>query len=72
MCSIYVLAHYLHHLLKYVVFFEEIILNIDCLNFYRSMCFSNVYDFFLDKIQILYIVLNHFQLNLCRVMKLST
>ena len=32
------------------------------------MCFSNVYDFFLHKTQIQYIVFNHFHLYLCGVM----
>ena len=36
------------------------------------MCYSNVYDFFLHKIQNKYIVLNHFHLNLRKVMELCT
>ena len=43
-CSIHLLAHYLHHLLKYVDFLG-FHLSTSIAWLCRSMCFSNVYDF---------------------------
>jgi hypothetical protein len=56
---------HLHHLLEHVDFFKIVWLH-------RSIGFKIVYVVFFHRMQSLYIVLNHFHLNMCKDQELST
>ena len=72
MCSTFLIAHFLHYLLKYVDFSLNYFCQKKFAGLCRSMRFSNFMIFFLRKVQSWYIFVNHFNLNLWKVMELYT